>query len=145
MEEIKFRPRVLPIPKVGDEIKDVYGNTSVVSAHNKYEPSLFSVVLSDGKHHCYDSLDNIWSWQDPADEAQRLMEAAYRVDTSELPEWIEGAIRFCKADNMEITLENLAWCAVQGNCENMEQATRFLVNELPCLLRWQYQQQLKES
>jgi len=84
-----------------------------------------------------------WCFADPAVEAQRLQEAAWRADTSELPEWIEGAIRFCKADNMELTLENLAWCAVQGNCENMEQATRFLVNELPCLLRWQAQQEQK--
>lgn len=138
MEEIKFRPRILPMPKVGDEIKDVYGNTSVVSAHNKYEPSLFSVVLSDGKHHCYDSLDNIWSWQDPVVESQRLMEAAYRADTSPLPESLLESIEMASEEG-DMEADNVLAILIEQHPATIVFAL------VPHLLRWQYRQQLKES
>ena len=137
-QEPRFRPRLMPMPKVGDKIIDMYGNISVVSGYNKWEPSLFSTVLSDGKPYCYDATDTIWGFADPAVEAQRLQEAAWRADTSPLPQWLTSLVERLEASKFpHVNIGRLLRNAMADNPED----TDFIIEAVPHLLRWQAQQE----
>jgi len=82
-----------------------------------------------------------WCFADPAVEAQRLQEAAWRADTSPFPWWIKQALLFCEDEGVDKTIEQLTRSAIELNCENMEQSAKFMLENGHHLLRWQAQQE----
>lgn len=76
---------------------------------------------------------------DPAVYAKRLQEAAWLADTSPFPWWIKQALLFCEDEGVDKTIEQLLRSAIELNCESMEQAAKFMLENGHHLLRWQAQ------
>ncbi len=153
-QEPCFRPRVLPMPKVGDEIcfalydgKTTYTGrvTSIVGGRKFKADSTLGELTRSVDH-------NNWNFADPAVEAQRLQEAAWRADTRPLPEWIQEAMkqrgRYTQSKDIEGVIEHI----FDDSCVKCEayygepitdtgKAATLAIEAVPHLLRWQAQQE----
>lgn len=133
----QFRPRALPMPKVGDRIIVL---STYIPTHQYEYATVFSVNKSifyyifDGGRKGYASLNCTWCYSDPAVEAQRLMEAAYRADTSPLPESLLEAIEMASEEG-DTEADNVLAILIEQHPATIVFAL------VPHLLRWQAQQE----
>jgi hypothetical protein len=150
-QEPRFRPRVLPMPKVGDNVHLMGFHMSavpgVVTAVD-YGKRTFN-VNTDGTERGHSlAFDDVrWNFADPAVEALRLQEAAWRADTSPLPEWLEEEVRYM--EDIESIILNILEDNTEGaacyDCSldvvNPKKAAKAIAEAVPHLLRWQAQQE----
>jgi hypothetical protein len=103
-------------------------------------------VLTDGEWKClYGGKPISWNWQDPAVEAKRLMEAAYRADTSPFPEWLTETIEDIETSKhghpaAAIEIADYQMWMLGAGSSNPDKA-REALSRFTHLLRWQAQQE----
>jgi hypothetical protein len=154
-QEPRFRPRVLPMPKVGDVIVWFFNRetTFTVTRIKEDEQGIFYAKNASGHETAFDIQETSVNWQDPAVEAQRLQEAAWRADTSPLPEDLLSAIEETKYsfkrghERSAEVLHELMFA--DGGVFNLGEpdlikisdAARSCMKHVYNLLRWQAQQE----
>lgn len=142
-----FRHRVLPMPKVEDKIISIGGELSEVdSIDNHLDGYVWIKTRFGGVVLVEWAKAGHLNFADPAVEAQRLMEAAYRADTSPPPEWLVENTKYAKdvtevIDNIFADCMTTCGCYERGDKVDERKAIKAIAEALPFLARWQAQQE----
>lgn len=152
-DQPQFRPRVLPMPRVGDRLLGKFRDgvfLGIVLRIDKRR-SAFQVVWEDaaGAGTLWSRTnDASWCWEKTAAEALRLQEAAWRADTSPLPESLVENTKYAK--DIEEVIGNIfgdcmttCGCYERGDKVDAHKAIKAIAEAAPHLLRWQAQQEQK--
>ena len=148
-EEPRFRPRVLPMPKVGDIIlSNLFPGkvfTVIKEKAIKCSFALFECVDEDYVHYGFEYERLIWCFADPAVEALRLQEAAWRADTSPFPDSFMRIISGMAYRKIEVSFDSLVNEAMEtvgemeyGCCvgKDYEDTRDTMIFFLPLIQRW---------
>lgn len=135
------------MPKAGDKIISKWGTVcTVVSAAGDFVHARSDISEND---HAYPFGD--WCFADPAVEAQRLQEAAWRADTSPFPEAVADRVKYPAnfpvniQDILENILDDMIPCGNSFYDYSLSPSTAAscALEIVPHLLRWQAQQEQK--
>ena len=146
-DQPQFRTRVLPMPKVGDEIEIYFATSGGFVSQVEEEEGRFFVPIGEYVGVWLTIYGNEeWNWADPAVEALRLQEAAWRADTSPLPDWLAENTKY--AEDVEEVICNIVsdcmttcGCYERGDRVDAHKAIKAIAEAIPHLLRWQAQQE----
>lgn len=130
-----FRPRILPMPKVGMVVLDKEGYPATVTHFDKAYPHVFFCLYADGHKTWFDAIDQYgWTFEKLEDEAAILMEAAYRADTRPFPESLLEAIEMASEEG-DMEADNVLAILIEQHPATVVFAL------VPHFLRWQAQQE----
>jgi len=157
----ELRLRTFPMPQVGDEMwvqmngdaQAYRGKVVQVYGQDSFDIETAAGIANRTKNSDRYESGYAWGWLDPAIEAQRLQEAAWRADDSPLPEELLSAIDETKYsfkrghERSEEILHELMFS--DSGIMNLggpdfidiSDAARVCMKHIYNLLRWQAQQE----